>query len=272
MRRTKKIGIFDSGFGGLHITRSIVRALPEYDYVYLGDSARAPYGDRSQETIYEFTQQGVEFLFAKGCDLVIIACNTASSEALRKIQQEYLPQHARDKRVLGVLIPAAEEAMSNHGGPIGVIATTGTVTSGAFLRELKKFDAGIKIHQQACALLVPMIEAGEEKSPEMHSLLKRYLQPLLRKHISTLILGCTHYGIIERKIKTIIGPHVRIISEARVVPKKLKDYLKRHPEIESRLSKRSTVRFFSTDTTDKFRILGSKLYGHPIKVERAVLG
>lgn len=267
-KRVKRIGIFDSGFGGLHVMRSIVRALPAYDYVYLGDTARAPYGDRPQETIYAYTRQAVDFLFAHGCGIVIIACNTASSEALRRIQDEY----GARKKVLGVLIPAAEEAVQKSlGRRVGIIATRGTVVSKKFVRELKKLDAGVRVYQQACPLLVPLIEAGEHTTRETETILKRYLKPLVRKNIDTLILGCTHYGILEKKTRAIIGPDIALVSEARVVPKKLKAYLARHAEIETTLGKRGSVRFFSTDHTDKFRTLGGKLFGKPIRVERAVL-
>lgn len=252
--------------------RSLVRALPHYDYVYLGDTARAPYGDRSQETIYEFTEQAVAFLFENDCELIIVACNTASSEALRKIQQEYLPRYAPLKKVLGVLIPAAEEAMARSSDRrIGVIATQGTVASGAFIRELAKFDPEVQVFQNACPLLVPLVEAGEQNSSEMETILKRYLTPLLHKKIDTLILGCTHYGILEKKIRTIIGPNIGIVSSEGAVPKKLENYLEKHPDLEALLGKQSSIRFFSTDQTDNFKLLGSELFGRDIDVEKAVL-
>jgi glutamate racemase len=268
----KRIGIFDSGFGGLDVTRAIVQALPQYDYMYLGDTARAPYGNRSQETIYEFTKQAVEFLFNRDCELVIVACNTASSEALRKLQQEYLPKQFPEKRVLGVLIPAAEEAMAKSKGKrVGVIATAGTVASGAYLRELAKFDPKVTVFQNACPLLVPIVESGEQDSPETRAILERYLAPLLREDIDTLILGCTHYGILEDKIRTIVGPSITIISSAAVVPGKLVEYLARHTELEATLGRDASIRFFSTDRTDSFKRLGSKLFGRTIEVEQAVL-
>jgi glutamate racemase len=266
--RTKRIGVFDSGFGGLHVLRSIVRALPQYDYIYLGDTARTPYGDRTQETIYTYTKQAVEFLFSHDCGLVIIACNTASSEALRKIQDEYGPK----KKVLGVLIPAAEEAVQKtRNNRVGVIATRSTVASKKFGRELAKLDSSVKVFQKACPLLVPLVEAGEHNSRETETILKRYLTPLLQKNIDTLILGCTHYGILEKKIRAIVGPDIAIISEARVVPKKLERYLAKHTEIETTLGRRSSVHFYSTDRTDRFQTLGSKLFGKNIAVEKAVL-
>ena len=268
MKRSKKIGIFDSGFGGLHVLRSIARTLPDYDYIYLGDTARAPYGDRPQETIYAYTKQAVDFLFSHGCGLVIIACNTASSEALRKIQDEY----GAKKKVLGVLIPAAEVAVQKtKNRRIGVIATRSTVASKKFVRELTKLDSHLHIFQKACPLLVPLVEAGEQNSKETEAILKRYLKPVLAKKIDTLILGCTHYGILEKKIRHIVGPDVEIVSEARVVPKKLERYLSQHVEVEKNLIKRSRVHFYTTDRTDTFQTLGSKLFGTKIRVEKAIL-
>lgn len=264
-----RVGIFDSGFGGLHVLRSIVKALPRYDYVYLGDTARAPYGDRPQETIYKYTKQAVDYLFAHDCGIVIIACNTASSDALRKIQDEY----GAKKKVLGVLIPAAEEAVrKTKNGRVGVIATHGTVASEKFVRELTKLEPRIKVFQNACPLLVPLIEAGEHNSPETDAILARYLKPILRKNIDTLILGCTHYGILEKKIRNIIGPDIAMVSEAKVVPGKLKAYLTKHCEIEEMLGRHSDVHFYSTDRTDNFRVLGSKLFGRAIRVGKATLG
>ncbi len=263
-----RIGVFDSGLGGLHILRSIVRTLPQYDYVYLGDTARAPYGHRSQETIYEYTKQAVDFLFNRDCGIIIIACNTSSSEALRKIQDKY----GAEKKVLGVIIPAAEEAVrKTKSRRIGIIATASTVASNKFIRELAKLDPDIRVFQQECPLLVPLIEAGEHNSRETETILKKYLTPLLHRKIDTLILGCTHYGILERRIRKIIGPDIALVSEARVVPKKLEIYLEKHSELEKTLSKKSVIHFYSTDGTDSFKILGSKLFGRPIRVKKAVL-
>jgi glutamate racemase len=266
--RHKSIGVFDSGFGGLDVLRAIKKRLPRYDYVYLGDTARAPYGDRSQEAIYAYTKQGVDFLFAQGCGVVIIACNTSSSRALRKIQRDY----GAKKKVLGVLIPATEEAVRvTQSKRVGVIATRSTVASNTFVRELVKLAPSVRVFQKACPLLVPLVEAGEHTSKEMGTILKRYLHPLLRKNIDTLILGCTHYGILEKKIRAVIGPDINIVSEAKVVPKKLEDYFKRHPEIEKALGKNSRIRFFSTDRTDTFKTLGSKFFGQKISVDRVTL-
>jgi glutamate racemase len=266
------IGVFDSGFGWINILRGIVKELPDYDYVYLGDTARCPYGSRSQEIVYEFTKQAVDFLFSKNCELIIIACNTVSSGALRKIQQEYLPEKYPGKKVLGVLVPGAEEAvLKTKNKRVGVIATEGTVSSGSFERELNKLDKKIKVFQKACSLLVPIVEAGEQDSRATDLTLKRYLEPLKKIGIDTLILGCTHYGILESKIKKIVGSKITVISEAKVVAKKLKNYLERHSEIETKLTKNKEVLFYTTDLTGRFTQLGGKFFGRKIIAEKVVL-
>lgn len=260
------IGVFDSGFGGLNILKEIVRLLPQYDYLYLGDTARTPYGTRSQEVIYKFTEQSVDFLFKRGCQLIILACNTASSEALAKIQQDYLPKHYSNRRVLGVLIPAAEQAVQKtKNNRVGVIATSGAVDSRAFVKEIKKIKPAIQVFQNPAPLLVPLVEEGEHNSAMTDLALAKYLKPLLQKNIDTLVLGCTHYGILEKKIKQIVGPNVAVISEGKVVAKKLADYLSRHPAIEQQLSRNSHLEFLTTDLTDKFQKLGSQFFGSNIK-------
>jgi len=270
--KQKFIGVFDSGFGGINILRGIVKELPAYNYLYLGDTARTPYGTRSKEVVYEFTKQAVDFMFANNCELIIFACNTASSNALRKIQQEYLPEYYPDKKVLGVLIPATEEAITkSRNKKIGVIATEGTVQSGAFVRELTKIEPKIKVFQNPCPLLVPIVEEGEQNSKATKIILENYLKPLKNKGVDTLILGCTHYGILENQIRKIIASNIAIISEAKVVPKKLQDYLKRHPEIERKLEKNGLVHFYSTDLTNKFTSLGSKFFGRKIKAQKVSL-
>ena len=272
MNNNKSIGIFDSGFGGLNIMKGIAKELPEYDYIYLGDTARVPYGNRSREIIYEFTKQAVDFLFSKNCELIIFACNTASSDALRRIQQEYLPSQYPGKKVLGVIIPAVEFAVTKTKNKrIGIVATEGTVSSESFIRELLKIDRDIKIYQNACPLLVPIIEAGEHNSKIVDVLLKKYLKPLIDKKIDTLILGCTHYGILESRIRKIVGKDVNVISEEKIVAKKLKDYLLRHSEIEKKLTKNRMRDFYSTDLTEKFDILGSKFFGNKIQAKKAII-
>lgn len=266
------IGIFDSGFGGLDILREVVKVLPEYDYIYLGDTARAPYGSRSQDLIYKFTEQAVNFLFKQKCQLIILACNTASSEALRKIQQEYLPNYYPKKRILGVIIPATEMAVElTNNNRVGVIATEGTITSEAFERELKKLKPEIKVFQKACPLLCPIIEAGEQTSGVLEVALKNYLAPLIEKNIDVLILGCTHYGLLKDEIRAITGDDVKLVLEGKIVSEKLKGYLKRHPEIENKLTKNSKIEFWTTDLTDKFRVLGSQFFGKPIIPKKVII-
>lgn len=269
----KFIGVFDSGFGGLNILRGIVKELPEYNYIYLGDTARAPYGSRSEEVIYEFTKQAADFLFKKNCEIIILACNTASCDALRKLQREYLPEKYPSKKILGVLVPASEEAVKkSKNQKIGVIATESTVFSGAFLRELLKLQPRTKIFQKACPLLVPLVESNEHNSKAAKLLIENYLKYFKNKEIDTLILGCTHYGILENMIRKAIGKNIKIISEARIVPKKLRNYFERHREIELKLGKNKIKKFYSTDLTDKFKILGGKFFGKPIKMEKVKLG
>jgi glutamate racemase len=272
MKRSKKIGIFDSGFGGLDILRGIIKENKEYDYLYLGDTARSPYGTRTQETIYAFTVQAIDFFFHNSCELVILACNTASAEALKKIQEEYLPQKYPGKKVLGVLIPAVEEAIEKSKAKrIGIIATKSTVESGAFTREINKRDKSIKVFEQACPLFVPIVEAGEQNHPATQLIIQGYLKKLKKKNIDTLILGCTHYGLLESKIKKELGKNIYIISEARAVPKKLKQYLIKHPEIEQTLRKKAKVEFYSTDLTEAFCDLGSKFFSKKIKAKKITL-
>lgn len=252
--------------------KEIVKKLPSYNYIYLGDTARTPYGTRSKETVYNFTEQAVDFLFKKGCWLIILACNTASSEALRKIQQEYLPRNYLDRRVLGVVVPVSEEVVDKtKGEKIGVIATNGTVKSGAFKRELKKLNPKLKVFQQATPLLVPLVEAGEHNSKAAGLILGNYLKPLLKNKIDTLVLGCTHYGILEKKIRGIVGKKVRVIIEGKIVAEKLKGYLERHPEVEQKIGKKSKINFYTTDLTNTFSVLGSKFFGKKIRPEKIQL-
>ncbi len=267
------IGVFDSGFGGIDILRRLVEELPEYDYLYLGDTARAPYGDCSPEAVYEFTTQVVDFLYGNGCDLVILACNTVSSDALQRIQEKYMPERYPDRKILGVLIPTAEESVRmTVNKRIGVIATEGTVRSGAFVREIAKLDSEAEIFQRACPLLVPLVEMGEHDTMAARVFLEGYLDPIKREGVDTLILGCTHYGIFEDVIRQIVGPNTYIVSGAAIVPKKLKRYLDRHPEIDEKLGRCGTVRFCSTDLTDRFETLGGVFFGKDILVERVSIG
>lgn len=249
-----KIGIFDSGLGGLIIAKSIVKAMPKYDYVYLGDTKRVPYGNRSEEAVFEFTRECVDYLFRKeNCAIVILACNTASARALRRIQKEYPHQ-----KILGVLIPAAEEAAKFK--KVGVIGTLGTISSNTFVKEIKKINQKTLVWQNPAPMLVPLAEAGELALAK--PFLLKYLAPLLKKKIDALVLGCTHYPIFKDQIKKEIkktGRSVKIISQDEIVPKKLKNYFFRHPEIQNLLSKRRSLKVLVTDLTRHTKNLSPKL-------------
>lgn len=264
-----KIGVFDSGLGGLLIAHSLVNDLPEYDYVYLGDSARVPYGNRSMDSVYEFTEQAVRYLFDQDCQLVIIACNTASAEALRRIQQEYLPHHNPDQHVLGVLVPAAEETVSRTSNKrVGVLATKGTVNSGAFVSEIKKLDPEVTVVQQAAPLLVPLIENSGVKW--VGPILDEYLKPLLEASIDSLILGSTHYPYLKAQIKERVG-EVSLISQDEFIPAKLRGYLDKHVDLDSMLSKNQSHEFLLTDVTDDTRQLAAELFGRELELKRVTL-
>jgi glutamate racemase len=272
-----KIGVFDSGFGGLDIFRNIAKTLPEYDFIYLGDTARTPYGTRSKETVYEYSKQAVRFLFQKDCQLVIFACNTASADALSKIQHQFIPENFStkegvvNKKALGVIIPAIEEAAATtKNNKVGIIATEGSVKSNTFVEEMRKQNPNVEVFQQSAPLLVPIVESGDINEFFVYPIIEKYLQPLIEKQIDTLVLGCTHYGILKEQIqKTLddLGSEAKIVSEGEVVAKKLKDYLNRHPEIDKLLSKKSNQVFYTTDLTDRFKKIGSELVGREINVE-----
>lgn len=261
------IGVFDSGFGGLVVLREFLQLLPDYDYLYLGDNARIPYGTRSDRVVIRFTEQAVDYLFRQGCRLIVLACHTASARALRRIQQVYLQTHFPDHRVLGVLIPTVEEALArSRTRRIGVIATEGTVTSQSFELELKKLAPEVQVLQQACPLLVPLIEAGEQDWEGTTMILRRYLAPL-QGRVDTLILGCTHYSILKEQIQAVMGNGQELICSGQVTAAKLVDYLKRHPEMESRLSRGGTRRYLTTDLTPRFQQLASLFMGQPVDSE-----
>ena len=210
------IGVFDSGFGGLTILSEFLKSLPDYEYLYLGDSARTPYGNKSQAVIYTYTRQAMNFLFHKGCVLIILACNTASTKALRKIQQEWLPVTYPDRRVLGVVIPLAESAVeSTRYGRIGVIGTQATIDSKVYEEELRKLGTGLKVYGQACPLLVPLVEEGWVGKPESNMILKKYLSRMKRKMIDTLILGCTHYSFLGKRHRENNGKKLSGIERPR---------------------------------------------------------
>lgn len=249
------IGVFDSGYGGLTILKELKTSLPDYDYLYLGDNARSPYGSRSFETVYQYTLQSVKQLFNMGCELVILACNTASAKALRNIQQKDLPTIDANKRVLGVIRPTTElighYTQTKH---IGIFATSGTVASNSYAIEIAKFFPDIILHQQACPLWVPLIENNEFNNEGAHYFIKKYVNELLEQSskIDTIALACTHYPIIQNLIKQYLPPHIKLINQGEIVANSLKDYLIRHSELESKLSKKGTTEFYTTDSEDFF--------------------
>lgn len=252
----KPIGIFDSGFGGLTVFRSIAEHLPEYDYIYLGDTARAPYGNKSFKSIYDYTWQSVQWLFKQGCPLVILACNTASAKALRTIQQQNLPVAYPDRRVLGVIRPTAEVIGDfTETNRIGVLGTTGTVQSESYLLEIRHFFPNVKVFQQACPLWVPLIESGEYNNPGADYFVQLYLDQLLAQSsdIDTVLLACTHYPLLMDKIKAFLPSVVNVISQGDIVAKSLINYLQRHPEIEGQITKNTSKEFYTTsDNTSDF--------------------
>ena len=266
------LGFFDSGFGGLSVAREIQKQLPQYSFIYLGDNARSPYGSRALEVIHRYTLEGVVELFRSGAELIIVACNTSSSVALRKIQQEYLPSHYPDRRVLGIVIPTAEEVSSlSITKVIGILATEATVHSLAYPQEIQKIDAHVVVHQQACPQLVPMIEAGELESVEEPA--RHYIHELLSKdsRIDTVLLGCTHYALIENTLRALIPSNIRVVSQGAIVASKLADYLRRHPEMERRLERSGKEKFLTTEYSPRIQRLATQFFGRPITIETTEL-
>lgn len=265
--KNSPIGIFDSGYGGLTVMKDIVGALPAYDYLYLGDNARTPYGPRDFDTIYHYTLECVQYLLGQGCPLIILACNTASAKALRNIQQLALPSLAPERRVLGVIRPTAEViGHFTHTQQVGVLGTVGTVRSESYLIEIEKFFPALKVVQQACPMWVPLVENGELSGPGAEFFVEKYLGQLLRNApgIDTLLLACTHYPLLEPVIRQFLPPHIRVISQGPIVADSLKDYLRRHPEIESRCSKNGQRTFHTTGATEDFDGHATAFYGSAI--------
>jgi len=257
------IGVFDSGFGGLTVLKEFLRVLPQYDYMYYGDNARAPYGNRSHEVVKAFTEEAIKYLFDKGCSLIIIACNTASSQVLRELQQEYLhAPNVKDRKILGVIRPLAQEAeritKTKH---IGVVGTRGTIEAKSYETELMHINPAIHVHGRACPLLVPLVEEGWSKKPEGRKILKKYLLPLKSENIDTLILGCTHYPFMLNEFRRIMGKKVQVPNPGEIIAQSLKDYLKRHPEIETLLTQKGERHFLTTDNPDRFAKVGGEFMG-----------
>jgi glutamate racemase len=263
------IGIFDSGYGGLTVFKEIAAKLPQYDYIYLGDNARAPYGTRSFETVYQYTWQCVQWFFTQGCPLVILACNTASAKALRTIQQNDLPKmDDPTKRVLGVIRPTAEViSQYTNSKKVGILATSGTVQSGSYPIEIAKFFPEVEVYQQACPMWVPLIENNEHNSPGADYFIEKNIQQLLAQSADTdtVLLACTHYPLLKNKIASLLPSGTVLLSQGEIVANSLVDYLGRHPEMESRLSKSGLMKFYTTDDTNDFDNHAPNFFGQEIK-------
>ncbi len=268
------IGVFDSGFGGLTILRDIRRVLPQYDYLFVGDNARAPYGTRSRELVYEFTLQAVKHLFAQGCHLVILACNTASAEALRTIQQQDLPTLAPERRVLGVVRPTVEYVGSQtRTGHIGVFGTPGTIASRSYNIEIEGMYPQFKVHGHACPMWVPLVENRESNGDGADYFVKKDISQLMEDcpEIDTVILGCTHYPLLIDKINRFKPEGVNVIQQGPIVADSLADYLQRHPEIERHCSRGGTCQYFTTEDPDHFSPLASVFVNEPVDAHRIIL-
>ena len=269
------IGIFDSGYGGLTILHGIRQLLPEYDYLYLGDNARTPYGPRSFDVVYEFTRQAVVKLFEMGCHLVILGCNTASAKALRTIQQNDLPKIDPDRRVLGVIRPTAEVigslTQSRH---VGVLATEGTIKSESYDLEIRKLYPDVQVTGVACPFWVPLVEYNEADSPGADYFVKKRIDQIMREdpQIDAIILGCTHYPLLMPKILKYLPTGVRIVPQGEYVAESLKSYLERHPEIEQRCAKNATARYLTTENPEKFKEQAQIFLHESIEVENITLG
>ena len=268
------IGVFDSGYGGLTILSKIREALPEYDYIYLGDNARTPYGTRSFEIVYEFTLQAVNKLFEMGCHLVILACNTAPAKALRTIQMNDLPNIDPDRRVLGVIRPTAEcigsMTQTRH---VGILATAGTIKSESYPLEVHKLFEDIKVSGEACPMWVPLVENNEANGEGADFFIHKYIDNLLAKdrQIDTLVLGCTHYPILLPKIQKFIPQGVKVVAQGEYVATSLKDYLHRHPEMDMKCTREGKCRFYTTEAEDKFIESASMFLNENITVQRITL-
>ncbi len=274
MTEQKAIGIFDSGYGGLTVLKALQQQMPDYDYLYLGDNARAPYGDKSFDAIYNYTLQAVQWFFTQGCDLVILACNTASAKALRNLQQKYLPLAAAGKRVLGVIRPTAE-IIGNYTktGSVGIVGTQGTVQSGSYLLEIEKFYPHIKVSQQACPMWVPLIENGEADEHGTDFYVKKYLDQLFVKDaaIDSLLLGCTHYPLLLKKIKQHLPQNIKVIEQGPLIAESLQQYLLNHPQMEKTISRNGQCSFFTTGDPEEFNHRAALFFGKEVSSKLANL-
>ena len=274
MNARNPIGVFDSGYGGLTVLKEVVNILPEYDYLYLGDNARAPYGPRSFDTVYRYTWQCVEWFFKQGCPLVILACNTASAKALRTIQQKDLPKKYPDKRVLGVIRPTTE-LIGNYSytKSVGILATSGTVISQSYPIEIAHLFPGVKVYQEACPMWVPLVENNEYAGEGADYFIKKNLDNLLKQsgEIDTVLLACTHYPLLKNKLEKFLPSSIKILAQGEIVAAGTKDYLHRHPEIEAKLSRNRERVFYTTDSTQDFDSHARVFYGEEIRSKHADL-
>ncbi len=265
---TGPIGVFDSGYGGLTVLKEITAQLPQYDYIYLGDNARAPYGPRSFDTVYHYTLQCVKWFFSQGCPLVILACNTASAKALRTIQQNDLADIDPEKRVLGVIRPTTEIIgnFTKH-NKVGILGTTGTVQSNSYPIEIAKFFPGITVYQEACPMWVPLVENNEHDSIGADYFIEKHISKLLinSPEIDTVLLACTHYPLLINKIKQYLPTDTIVLSQGVIVANSLQNYLNRHPQIAGKCSQNGHLRFFTTDATDDFDAKAAIFYGKPVQ-------
>jgi glutamate racemase len=267
----KAIGVFDSGYGGLTVLKELVHTLPEYDFIYVGDNARAPYGSKSFNTIYQYTWQAVQWLLSQQCPLVILACNTASAKALRSIQQINLPALGSDKRVLGVIRPTAEVIGDyTQTGHIGLFATEGTVKSNSYALEIQKCFPEVQLTQEACPMWVPLVESDEYTHPGSSYFIQKHIQHLMDTDpkIDTILLGCTHYPLLQPQIESYLPENVKVVSQGKLVATSLWEYLNRHTWMDQQLSKEGRRKFFTTGDTEDFNTKASKFYGQPVQAEK----
>ena len=268
------IGVFDSGYGGLTILKELKQQLPEYDYIYLGDNARAPYGPRSYDTVYQYTLEAVNWFFKQGCSLVILACNTASAKALRTIQQKDLPKIAPDKRVLGVIRPTTEILGTlSATNQVGILGTTGTIQSDSYPLELAKFFPELQVFQQACPLWVPLIENGEHTHPGADYFVQLYLDQLFAQssQIDTLLLACTHYPLLADKIKQHLPNGVNLVTQGAIVAQSLAKYLENHPAMAQQCSQQGKLQFYTTDNAEAFEKQASLFFGQKVEAKHTDL-
>ena len=268
------IGVFDSGYGGLTVLKEITKRLPQYDYIYLGDNARTPYGNRSFEAVYHYTLQCVDWLFKQNCPLIILACNTASAKALRTIQQNDLDIKFPGKKILGVIRPTTE-IIGNYSktGHVGIMATSGTVNSNSYAIEIEKFFPDTTVVQQACPMLVPLIENNEFENEAADYFIQKYINELLKQDndVDTILFACTHYPLIKKRIEKFLPDNITVIAQGEIVATSLEDYLRRHAEIEIQISRNRSIEFYTTDSTEDFNNHASIFYGEEVNAQHVEL-